>query len=164
MIIDIVIIAAIILFDQLIKLAAAGVLSQLPNQTFVFIPGFANFSYVQNSGAAFSMFSNGTLVLTILSIALAAVLFFVLLKTKKYKSMLLRLSLCFIIGGAIGNIIDRLAFGYVRDMINFTFVKFAVFNVADSFVSIGAVLLAIFLIFYWDKVKKRQMLEDKPHE
>ena len=164
MIIDIVIIAAIILFDQLIKLAAAGVLSQLPNQTFVFIPGFANFSYVQNSGAAFSMFSNGTLILTILSIALTAVLFFVLFKTRKYKSMLLRLSLCFIIGGAIGNIIDRLAFGYVRDMINFTFVKFAVFNVADSFVSIGAVLLAIFLIFYWDKVKKRQMLEDKHHE
>ena len=66
-------------------------------------------------------------------------------------SVLLKLSLMFIIGGAIGNMIDRVFLGYVRDMIEFTFVKFAVFNVADSFVTIGAVLLGIYLLFYWDK-------------
>ena len=53
MLIEIVIIAGIIIFDQLIKVAAANVLPALPGHTFVFIPGFASFTYVQNTGAAF---------------------------------------------------------------------------------------------------------------
>ena len=69
--------------------------------------------------------------------------------------MLLWLSLTFLIGGAIGNVIDRFMLGYVRDMIQFTFVDFAIFNVADSFACIGAVLIVIFLIFFMDKTKKR---------
>ena len=67
MLIEIIIIAGIVVFDQLIKIAAAGVLPALPGSTFVFIPGFASFTYVQNTGAAFSLFSNATWVLTILS-------------------------------------------------------------------------------------------------
>ena len=58
--------------------------------------------------------------------------------------------------GAVGNVIDRFMLGYVRDMIQFTFVNFAVFNVADSFACIGAVLLGVFLLFKWDRIKARQ--------
>lgn len=151
MLINIIVIAGIVVFDQLIKIAASGVLPQLQDQTFVFIPGFASFHYLQNTGAAFSIFSNATWLLTILSVVLVIAMFYVLYKTKDYKSRLLRLALLFIIGGAIGNMIDRIFLGFVRDMIEFTFVKFAVFNVADSFVCIGAVLLGVFLLFYWDK-------------
>ncbi len=164
MLIEIIIIVGIIVFDQLIKLAAAGVLPTLPGSTFVFIPGFASFTYVQNTGAAFSLFSNATWVLTILSVVLVVALFVVLYKTRKVPSVLLKLSLMFIIGGAIGNMIDRVFLGYVRDMIEFTFVNFAVFNVADSFVTIGAVLLGIYLLFYWDKGKKDKKLKEKSNE
>ncbi len=155
MILNIILIAGIVIFDQLTKVAASGVLSQLPDQTFVFIPGFANFHYMQNTGAAFSMLSNATWLLALLSIVLVIAMFYVLYKTKKYNSRLLRLALLFIIGGAIGNMIDRIFLGFVRDMIEFTFVNFAVFNVADSFVCIGAVLLGVFLLFFWDKNKKK---------
>jgi signal peptidase II len=164
MLIEIIVIAGIVVFDQLIKMAAAGVLPALPGSTFVFIPGFASFTYVQNTGAAFSLFSNATWVLTLLSIVLVVALFVVLYKTRKVPSVLLKLSLIFIIGGAIGNMIDRIFLGYVRDMIEFTFVKFAVFNVADSFVTIGAVLLGVYLLFYWDKGKKDKPLEEKSNE
>ena len=163
MLIEIIIIAGIIIFDQLIKVAAANVLPALPGHTFVFIPGFASFTYVQNTGAAFSLFSNATWALTILSLVLVVALFVVLYKTRKVKSMLLKLSLMFIIGGAVGNLIDRVFLGFVRDMIEFTFVKFAIFNVADSFVSIGAVLLGIYLLFYWDKGKKGKRIKES-HE
>ena len=78
-----------------------------------------------------------------------------MVKTNKVKSRLLALSLSFLIGGAAGNIIDRFALGYVRDMIQFTFVDFAIFNVADSFASIGAVLLIIYLLFFWGRSKKK---------
>lgn len=159
MLIEIIIIAGIIVFDQLIKVAAAGALPALPGHTYVFIPGFASFTYVQNTGAAFSLFANATWALTLASIVLVAALFVVLYKTRKVHSVLLKMSLIFIIGGAIGNMIDRIFLGFVRDMIEFTFVNFAVFNVADSFVSIGAVLLGVYLLFYWDKGKK-----DKPTE
>lgn len=164
MLINIIVIVGIVIFDQLIKVAALNVLSQLPDQTYVFIPGFADFHYVQNTGAAFSMFSNATWLLALLSIVLVIALFYVLYRTKNYKSRLLRLALLFIIGGAIGNMIDRIFLGFVRDMIEFTFVKFAVFNVADSFVCIGAVLLGIFLLFYWDKNKKDTGLKVKNDE
>ena len=161
MLLNIIVIAGIVVFDQLIKIVASGVLPQLPDQTFVFIPGFASFHYLQNTGAAFSLFSNVTWLLTVLSVVLIIAMFYVLFKTKKYKSRLLRLALLFIIGGAIGNMIDRMFLGYVRDMIEFTFVRFAVFNVADSFVCIGAVLLGVFLLFYWDKNKKNPELKVK---
>jgi signal peptidase II len=164
MLFSIILIAGIVIFDQLTKVAAINVLPQLPDQTFVFIPGFASFHYVKNTGAAFSIFSNATWLLALLSVILTIAMFYILYKTRKYKSRLLRLSLLFIIGGAIGNMIDRIFLGFVRDMIEFTFVKFAVFNVADSFVCIGAVLLGIFLLFYWDKNKKDPGLEVKSDE
>jgi len=164
MLIEIIIIVGIVIFDQLMKVAAANVLTALPGHTYVFIPGFASFTYVQNTGAAFSLFANATLVLTILSIVLVVALFVVLYKTKKVRSLLLKMSLMFIIGGAIGNMIDRIFLGFVRDMIEFTFVKFAIFNVADSFVSIGAVLLGVYLLFYWDKGKKDKPMKENTHE
>ena len=153
-IIELAVIAGAVIFDQLTKIAAASILPGMGGTYDVF-PGFAAFTYVENTGAAFSMFSGSTLVLGIISVALAAVLVYIMLKGNKYRSMLLSLSLSFLIGGAIGNAIDRLALGYVRDMIEFTFVDFAVFNVADSFACIGAVMLGVFLLFFWDKAKKK---------
>ena len=57
--------------------------------------------------------------------------------------------------GGLSNLYDRIAYGYVIDFIEFAFVRFAIFNVADSFASIGAVLLIIYLLFFWGRSKKK---------
>ena len=78
--------------------------------------------------------------------AVSIVALSVYLIRKKPKSRLLCLSLAFVIGGGIGNMIDRVALGYVVDMIDFRLIHFAVFNVADSFVCVGAGMLMLYLI------------------
>jgi len=84
-------------------------------------------------------------VLTIVSCVFVAVLLAALVKYYK-NGALLRVGFLFIIGGAIGNIIDRVRLSYVVDMIDFRVINFAIFNVADSFITIGAVLIAIYVI------------------
>ncbi|MEG0785459.1 MAG: signal peptidase II, partial [Christensenella sp.] len=81
---------------------------------------------------------------------------------KKLNSRLFDTAMIFIAGGAIGNLIDRVAQGYVTDMLQFSFVNFAVFNVADCFVTIGAVLLGVYVLWFWDKHKKAEKKDDDP--
>ncbi len=83
-----------------------------------------------------------------------------LFKTKDIDSWLCKLGLCFIAGGAIGNLLDRVFRGYVVDMMEFEFVDFAVFNVADCFVTFGAVMVCIFIIWYWEKSRKKQDVQE----
>ena len=78
------------------------------------------------------------------SVAIVGILVYIYIK--KPKNLLLRTSLSMIIGGGIGNMIDRLFLGYVVDFIEFAFVDFAVFNIADSFVTIGTGLLMLYII------------------
>ncbi|HBU12477.1 MAG TPA: signal peptidase II [Clostridiales bacterium] len=149
------IIVGIIIFDQVSKYLAQEILMGLPGQSVEFIPGFFSFTYAENTGAAFSIFSNATWALAIVSAVLAVIMVVVLYKARNFKSWLMKLSLSFIIGGAIGNLIDRVFRGFVVDMLEFQF-NFAVFNVADSFVCIGAVMLGVFVIWFWEKDKKKE--------
>lgn len=152
-------IAAIIIGDQLVKYIT--VMNIPVGQSITFIPGFMDFTHVQNTGAAFSLFSNATWVLTLLSSIMAVVVIFLLFKYKdKLNSRLFNIAMVFIAGGAIGNIIDRISQSYVTDMLQFTFVDFAIFNVADSFVCIGAVLLGIYVLWFWDKSKKAEKKDE----
>ncbi|WP_066648590.1 signal peptidase II [Christensenella timonensis] len=152
-------IAAIVAGDQVVKMVVASTMAV--GQSFPLIPGFANITYMQNTGAAFSLFSDATWVLALLSGVMAVVVICILFKyKKKFKSNLFNLAMAFIAGGAIGNLIDRVAHGYVIDMLEFDFVNFAIFNVADSFVCIGAVMLGIFVIWFWDKHKKAEKADD----
>lgn len=149
-------IAAIVLFDQLVKFWAVAVLREAPGQLLPFIPGFIDLRYMQNTGAAFSLFSNSTWVLGTVSAVLAAVIIYFLWRGRGNGSLLYLLSLSFIAGGAIGNIIDRFRLGYVVDMLEFEFIQFAVFNVADSFVCVGAVLFAVYILIGPDRTKKAE--------
>ncbi|MEA5004574.1 MAG: signal peptidase II [Christensenella sp.] len=152
-------IAAIVAGDQIVKMIVASTMTV--GQSFSLIPGFVNITYVQNTGAAFSLFSNATWILAILSSVMAVIVIYILFKYKnQFKSKLFNFSMAFIAGGAIGNVIDRIAHGYVIDMLEFDFVNFAIFNVADSFVCIGAVMLGIFVIWFWDKHKKAEKIND----
>ncbi len=150
----IVIIGAILLLDQAVKLYALDVIRYAPGGYVDFIPGFMSLTYVENTGMAFSMLSNATWLLAIVSAVMAIVVLYILFKYIKINSWLFKLSLCFVAGGAIGNLIDRVFRGFVVDMMQFDFVDFAVFNVADSFVCVGAVMLAVFVIWFWEKSRK----------
>ena len=109
------------------------------------IPGILRITYHTNSGGAFSMLDNYTLILTIVS-AVVAVAIIVLLIASKWSGFG-KLSLAFILGGAIGNLIDRVVLKYVVDMFYPLFVNFAIFNVADIFITIGAILFILFILF-----------------
>ncbi|MBR6778992.1 MAG: signal peptidase II [Clostridia bacterium] len=107
-----------------------------------------------NTGAAWGLFSGKTAGLVVVSLVMIAALFIFNYFIKK-KSTFYCLSFGFIIGGAFGNLFDRVALGYVRDFIFLDFwPTFPVFNIADTFLCIGAVMMAIFLLFMSEKNEK----------
>lgn len=114
------------------------------------IPGALEFYYIQNRGAAFGIFQNGTLILGIISAVALAVLIFVCLRVPGGKKYLpLRLVLIFIAAGAAGNLYDRITLHYVRDFIYFSLIDFPVFNVADIYVTCSVFVLAFLILFYY---------------
>ncbi|MBO6062016.1 MAG: signal peptidase II [Clostridia bacterium] len=115
-----------------------------------FIPGLIRFESTKNQGMAWglmhgvSWFLPAVSVLTGIVIVLLLVLLF---RSGKHMSAGIRIGFACVIGGAIGNLIDRVSLGYVRDFICTEFIEFPVFNVADIFVTCGGILLAVLLIF-----------------
>ena len=130
-----------IAIDRVTKLWCVRSLMHLPGQRMPVLPGVVEFRYVENTGAAFSVLSDHTWILIVVSAVAIVGLTGYLIKFGHTQSVLIRICLACIIGGAIGNLIDRLWYGYVIDFINPTFIRFAVFNVADIFVTCGAILL-----------------------
>ncbi len=123
------------------------------------IKGVICFEAVENTGASFGIFSGKTAALTAISIVCAVVLLFFLFYTYQRRNLWLRSALILILAGAVGNIVDRLAFGYVRDFIYFELIDFAVFNFADSCLTVGTIVLIIYVIFFYSKDEKA--LEEK---
>ena len=137
------IIAVTIFLDQITKYLTIFYLK--PLDTFPLIQDVLHLTYVENTGAAFGMMKDSRWVFMILStVAIVGILVFMFWKRPTDK--LLCVSLSFIVGGGIGNMIDRTVLGYVVDMIDFRLINFAVFNVADSFVCVGAGLMILYLI------------------
>ena len=125
--------------DQGVKFLVRAAIPLHTSQTL--IPGLFDLTYIRNTGAAFSILRSQTWLLTVLS-GVAVVVLLVLLLRRAIPSKLGMLSLSLLLAGAAGNFIDRLAFGYVTDMFQTTFMNFPVFNVAD----IGVVLGGFFLV------------------
>lgn len=114
------------------------------------IHGVLEFYYIQNRGAAFGIFQNGTVILSFISLIaliLLIVLYFRVPAHKKY--LPLRIVLIFIAAGAAGNLIDRVLLHYVRDFIYFSLIDFPVFNVADIYVTCSVFVLAYLIMFYY---------------
>ena len=146
----ILIIISIIGLDQLTKLLVVN--TMVENQTIGFIKGFMDFTYRKNTGVAFGMLSEHRwLYMTFTTIMLIVMVVFLL----KYKNAhkLVRIAVAFLVGGGAGNMIDRLfrvgtdGKQFVVDFLEFTFVDFAIFNVADSFITFGAILLVVYVVF-----------------
>ncbi len=165
----IIIVALIILLtDQLSKLFVVGFFVEAGEPLFegwltfegeseVIIPKILSFTYVLNDGAAFGILANQRLFFLIATIVICAVGIIILTRFSE-KHILLKLSSAFILGGALGNLIDRSIIGVVRDFIDATVVEtittysFPVFNVADIFVVVGTFMLAYYILFTHDKI------------
>lgn len=151
MLLEIIIVFAVLAFDILLKRYAVENLQGSGRVTF--ISGILNLVYVENRGASFGMLQGKLwLFLTLTVIALAA--FLVFLYKKRDGHLLLRLSLALIIAGTVGNFIDRVKAGYVVDMLEFGFFDFPVFNIADSALTVGVTLFAIYYLFIYKEPKK----------
>lgn len=105
------------------------------------IPGVFSWAYTQNRGAAFGMFSGEALLLPLTILLIAALLIWMLRHPET--GSLLRCGLWMIIGGGLGNLWDRIAYGFVVDFIRLDFINFAIFNLADVFICVGAGLTAL---------------------
>ncbi len=152
-ILPVLLIAVFVGVDQGVKLWSATTLKaagSLPG-----ISGIFRFTYTENRGAAFSSFQ-GMRIMLVCVTAAALVLIIYILRKKVFTHIVGRLSLYLIIAGAIGNLIDRIRLGYVIDMIDLTFVNFAIFNIADCCVTVGAVLLVVYVLFLHGKKKQTQ--------
>ena len=136
-----VIVSSVIFLDQLTKLLVTKLL-QL-NTPVVLIKNFLYITLVHNRGAAFGMLKNQLLLFVLLSFFTILFIFYHL-KSKK-NSIILKISLSLVLAGAVGNLIDRLRFGFVIDFLDLRF--WPVFNLADSALTIGALLLSWELLF-----------------
>lgn len=155
-----VITAVAVLLDQISKSIVVNGLPLYGEARF--IPGVLSFYHTRNTGAAFSMLSDRRWVFMLLSFV-AIVAITVMLYFWRSRHVLLTVSLSMILGGGIGNMIDRIVNGYVTDFFRVDFFDFAVFNVADSFITVGAVLLGVYIIFFEPKVERR-LAESKPQK
>ena len=120
-----------------------------------FLPGVMDLTFVKNTGAAFSMLEDHTWLLTLLS-GVVAVILAVLLARRILPHWFGQLALGLLLGGAVGNFIDRLLLGYVTDMFAAAFVNFPVFNVADIAVVVGGVLLCFHVILFMKDEDKKE--------
>lgn len=143
--------ALLVVLDQASKFFVRTTMTV--GQTITLIPNWLGLNYVQNTGAAFSSFDNYTMILTGISLVVSLLLILAI-ALKWVRHPFGRFTLMLILAGAVGNLIDRALIGFVTDMIQVLFIRFAIFNLADIFVVVGAVLLVIYVIFFWDRCER----------
>lgn len=138
----------IVIADQLSK---AWIKTNLPLGQSIFEVGFFRITHVQNTGAAFGILADYTLILIFVSLIGAACLLFCGLYLRHFlpplNSIMGVLALGLVLGGTVGNLIDRINLGRVTDFINFNY--WPAFNVADSAVNVGMVIVAILLLRFY---------------
>ena len=139
-------------FTKYLTLANIALYEHVP-----FIPGFLGFTYVQNTGAAFSSFEGQQWLFVLIFAALTVGILWEYFKSPMPFTKFDRWCIAAIYAGGLGNMIDRVRYGYVVDMIETLFMDFPVFNVADCFITCGCFALLISLFFnreFWKEDKK----------
>ncbi len=143
---DMVLAVALLAFDQITK--ALAVLKLKDSPAYVIIDGVLEFSYLENRGSAFGMLQNQKFfILFVGMVFLAVLLFFLLRLPEKRKYNILHLLITMIVAGGVGNMIDRFRFDYVVDFISFVLINYPIFNVADCYIVISSIGLAIVFLF-----------------
>ncbi|MGN0161631.1 MAG: signal peptidase II [Lachnospiraceae bacterium] len=135
------------LFDQWTKILAV---SKLSDGSVTLIPGVFEFLYIKNHGAAWGILSGQRILFVMITVIVMVVIGFCYLRTPNHKKyMALNICEIMLFSGALGNMIDRIMLGYVRDFLYFSLIDFPVFNVADCYVVISAILLCVLVIFVY---------------
>ena len=133
---------------------------------FTVIDGFLDLTYSENTGMGFGLGQDSTLGITVMTAILIVAILGYLIFFKKEKAYI-RIPLIMVAAGGIGNLVDRTQLGYVRDFFEFTFMDFAIFNIADTFVTVGAIVLIVGLIvtlIFPSKDKRIPQDDDKDGE
>lgn len=145
--------ALIVALDQVVK---ALVVANIPVGGYVkAIPGLFHLTQLHNTGAAFSMLEGGRWLfaaICVVGLSVVAVLIAKKVITSKFEMW----CLAAVFGGGIANLIDRIRLGYVVDMIEVDFMNFAVFNVADAFITCGAIALFVYILFFEKSTKEKK--------
>lgn len=152
---ELIIVLLVIGLDQLAKYLTQVYLMPL-GTSYPLWEGVFHITSAQNTGAAFSMLAGARWFFVAIAALAGLGIIFLLVKYRSHMHLFMRICLVLILAGAWGNMIDRIWLGYVRDMLDFRLVNFAIFNVADSAVSVGAALLALDILFG----KGKRLLED----
>ena len=149
---------AIVVLDQVVK---ALVVANIPLGGAVpLLPGIVHLTYLQNTGAAFSMLEGARVFFVLLTFAFLGAFIYAVAK-KLLTGAYLWIGTA-IVGGAVGNLIDRILTGYVVDMFQVEFMNFAVFNVADIFITCGAAALFLYaLLFDRSDREKKENSDDR---
>lgn len=147
-----IIIGAIVALDQVTKYIVSENIEY--GGLIPVIDGFFYLTYHENKGAAWGILQNGRYFFIALTVLFSIVVVYFL---AKYQNRFLKLSLAFILGGAVGNLIDRVVKGSVADFLDFHFgsYNFPTFNVADTFITVGTILLAYYMLFIYREPEKR---------
>ena len=155
------IVAFVVAADQVTKALAVKFLQ--PIDTIPIIKDALHLTYAENKGAAFGILADSRWVfMSISTVAILALLFSLYAGFMRGGLTLSTISICLIAGGGIGNMIDRTALGYVVDFIDFRLIDFAIFNVADSAVCVGAGLLMLSVVL--DIIKEAREKKNEENE
>ena len=137
------IIAALIVLDQLVKVYVVQNIALGEVKTW--IPNLVSLTYLQNRGAAFSILQDQQLLFAVITLVVVLGAIWYLHKHME-DSFWMVLGLTLIIAGGLGNFIDRISQGFVVDMFHLDFVNFAIFNVADSYLTVGVIVLLLAML------------------
>ena len=149
-------IALCVAADQAVKLYVTAHLALY--ETAPLLPGFVELFYIRNTGGGFSILEGQTWLLTLVTALLMAGIAVLLVK-KIFPHPLAMWTLTLILGGGLGNLIDRVRLGYVVDMFNFQFMSYPVFNLADVLVVGGTIGFAAYYLLLHDKVQAKKEAE-----
>mgnify|MGYP001052551373 FL=1 len=153
----------LVLLDQYTKLLA---IAHLKDQSaFVLWNNVFELHYLENRGAAFGIFQNQRWFFVIMTVVILVIVSWFYGRTPVEKRYLpLRICMVVLTAGAIGNFIDRLTRGYVVDFFYFSLIDFPIFNVADCYVTAGAILLAVLILFVFKDEELGFLSLKKKHE
>jgi signal peptidase II len=149
---EVVFVLAVVLLTALDQLSKVWAVSLKNSQGIAVIPDVFEFYYLENTGTAWGMFAGARIMFLVITCLVVVIVAFVVWKmpaTGKYIPMYVCMTL--LASGGIGNFIDRLVLGYVRDFLYFKLIDFPVFNVADSYVTVGLIMLIILVFFVYDE-------------
>lgn len=140
--------ALIVLLDQISKLFAIKFLKG--QNPYIIIEKYFELRYVENYGAAFGILQQRRVLFLIITTVVLIIIFAFLYKNHQYLSTISKFAISLFLGGAIGNFIDRIRLGYVVDFLRVNIIPnydFPVFNIADTFVVIGTILIVFIVVF-----------------